>query len=117
MKSIALLVTQSPFSDSKGHDALDMALVLGSFEIPTALFFVSSGVNHLRTLQPDTFNVKDFTKSFSALPFYDVEDLWVCREDLQLWSIDAALLGPELRILSKAGIQKKLAEYDRIIRF
>lgn len=117
MKSMALVLTQSPFVNGNGHDALDMAMVLGSFEIPTAMFFVNSGVNQLRTLQPEVFKVKNYTKSFGALPFYDVEELYVCAEDLRHWGVSEELINADFQILNRTKIRNKLSEFPRIVRF
>lgn len=117
MKSIALVLTESPFADTKGHDALDMSMVLGSFEIPTALFFLGAGVNQLRQLHPEVFAIKNYTKSFAALPFYDVEDLYACKEDLQQWNMSETALMDDLQILSNEEIQARLAQFNRVIRF
>jgi tRNA 2-thiouridine synthesizing protein C len=117
MNSIALVLTQSPFTSYAGQDAQDMAMVLGTFEIPTALFFMSDAVNQLRKLDPKKMAIKDFTKTFSALPFYDVEDLYVCREDLQQRQIQETSLTEDFQILDKGDLVQKLSQYQRVIRF
>ena len=117
MKSVALILTRPPFANGDSHDALDMAMVLGSFEIFTALFFVNAGVNQLRKLQPEVVEVKDFTKSFAALPFYDVEELYVCDEDMLHWGMSGATLNKEFKVISRAEMQSKLIKFDRVIRF
>lgn len=117
MRSVAILITHSPFGDSSGHDALDMSMVLGTFEVDTAIFFMSDAVNQLRALKTETFNLKDFTKSFAALPFYDVEQLFACRQSLQKWQIKEDTLIDAIHVLDEGSITEKLAQFDRVITF
>ncbi len=39
IKSLAILNSKAPYGSSAGKDALDIALVFGSFEQPVSLFF------------------------------------------------------------------------------
>lgn len=117
MKSTALILTQSPFSNSLSHDALDMAMVLGTFEIPTALFFVSGAVSQFVALKPEILGIKNYVKSFAALPFYDVTDLYVCREDLLSYNISEENLTDNFQLLNKQEIREKLQSYHQVITF
>ena len=117
MKSTALILTQSPFANSSNHDALDMAMVLGTFEIPTALFFVSGAVSQFMTLNPEVLGIKNYVKSFAALPFYDVEDLYVCREDFQSHNMSTENLPDDFQLLNKQEIREKLQCYHQVIKF
>ena len=42
-KSIAIVNTQAPFSSATGKEALDAALIFGSFEQAISLFFIGDG--------------------------------------------------------------------------
>ena len=117
MKSVALILTQSPFANSASNDALDMSMVLGSFEVPTALFFVGDAVRQFASLQPEKMNIKNFTKSFSALPFYDIEALYIRKADLEFNEIPEAGISDDFEVLDEQGVQSKLATFDRVILF
>lgn len=117
MKSTALILTQSPFGNSSSHDALDMAMVLGTFEIPTALFFVSGAVRQFTALKPDVLGIKNYVKSFAALPFYDVEDLYVCKEDLLSHNISHQNLPEDFQLLTKKAIGEKLQCFHQVVKF
>jgi tRNA 2-thiouridine synthesizing protein C len=43
-KTIAIINTQAPFSTAVGKEALDAALIFGSYEQATSLFFLGDGV-------------------------------------------------------------------------
>ncbi|BDX06628.1 DsrE family protein [Planctobacterium marinum] len=116
-KNLALLLTQSPFANSAGQDALDMAMVLGTFEIPSALFFLSDAVYQLQTVNVAKTGIKDFTKSFAALPFYDIEEIYVSELDLERRDIDASGLPDFVTPLAPLALADKLAEYKQVVRF
>ena len=116
-KKLALLLTQSPFANSSGQDALDMAMVLGTFEIPSALFFLSDAVYQLQSVNVGDTGIKDFTKSFAALPFYDIDEIYVSALDLERRDIDAAELPDFVTPLTPMALSDKLAEYQQVVRF
>lgn len=116
-KNIALVITQPPFANTSGQDAVDMAMVLGTFEIPTAMFFVSGGVRQLTSVNTTGTSLKDFTKSFAALPFYDIENIYASQLDLQRHNINQQELPDFVQVLTPADLSLTLSEYQRVIRF
>lgn len=116
-KNIALVITQPPFANTSGQDAVDMAMVLGTFEIPTALFFASGGVRQLASVNTTGTSLKDFTKSFAALPFYDIDDIYASQLDLQRHNINLQELPDFVQVLTPADLSLTLSEYQRVIRF
>lgn len=116
-KKVALLLTQAPFANSAGQDGLDMAMVLGSFEIPSAMFFLSDAVYQLRQVNTENTGLKNYTKSFAALPFYDIEDIYVSALDLERRDIDSADLPDFVTALTPNQLADKLADYQQVIRF
>ncbi|GHE83173.1 sulfurtransferase complex subunit TusC [Thalassotalea profundi] len=82
-KKVAILNTKAPFSQTAAKAALDVALIYGSFEQETSLFFQGDGVYQLiDKQQPDIIGTKDFLKTFSAFEFYDLEKIYVCQQSL-----------------------------------
>lgn len=99
-----------------------MAMVLGTFEIPCALFFVSSSVRQFASLKPEALRIKNYIKSFAVLPFYDVEELYICRDDILRYNIaeDHVFIDhipKEFQLLSSAEIQEKLQRFHQVVRF
>ena len=47
VKTLAIINAKAPYSDNAGKDALDIALIFGSFEQPVSLFFQGDGVYQL----------------------------------------------------------------------
>lgn len=101
-----------------GKEALDLALILGSFEQNVALFFQGNGVYQLVQNQAlEQINQKDYLATFAALPFYDVEQIFICQEDIAQRKINTEQLLPHAEILSRAAFQQKLAQFDVCLRF
>lgn len=93
-----------------------MAMVLGTFEIPTALFFVGRSVMQFNAIQPELIHTKNFVKGFSALPFYDVQDLFVCEQSLAQFGVAIELVPPPMQILDKHTLKSTLALYDAVVK-
>ena len=80
---LAIINSKAPFSSDFGKDALDVALIFGSFEQKISLFFQGDGVYQLIAKQDGTLvSIKDYLKTFSAFEFYDIEDIYVCQQSL-----------------------------------
>ncbi len=117
-KSLALLNSRAPFASSAGKDALDIALVFGSFEQPTALFFQGDGVYQLIQGQSGEFiSVKDYLKTFSAFEFYDIEEICVCQDSLIERGLSNDFHIDNVQILKQQDFANKLAANDIILRF
>ncbi|MFQ3209639.1 MAG: tRNA 2-thiouridine synthesizing protein C, partial [Colwellia sp.] len=80
---LAIINSKAPFSSNHGKDALDVALMFGSFEQKVSLFFQGDGVYQLMANQDGRLvSIKDYLKTFSAFEFYDIEDIYVCQQSL-----------------------------------
>jgi tRNA 2-thiouridine synthesizing protein C len=117
-KSYAIINSRSPFDISHGKEALDAALILGSYEQPVALFFIDDGVYHTQQGQkPQTLGAKDYLATYQALGFYDIEQLYVCRESLAARKLSTNLNLADAQLLSSAEIGEKLQQFDICLRF
>ena len=82
-KSIAILNTCPPFAQATAKEALDVALIYGSYEQSTHLFYQGDGVYQLISQQqPELITTKDFLKTFSAFEFYELDHVYVCQQSL-----------------------------------
>lgn len=117
-KSIGILNTSSPFQNSNAKDSLDVALIMGTFEQQTSLFFQGEGVWLLIKQQPESINVKDFLKTFSAFEFYDIEEIFVCEKSLHERGITPSSFHIEnITILDQRSFADTLGANDIIFRF
>lgn len=117
-KLTAILNARAPYSDTAGKDALDIALIFGSFEQPTSLFFQGDGVWQLSQGQNGTIiSVKDYLKTFAAFEFYDLENIYVCLESLTQRGLTAEFHIENVQVLAKKEFTEKLATHHTVLRF
>lgn len=117
-KKIALLNTSAPYSTSSAKDSLDLALIFGSYEQETGLFFQGDGVWQLiDNQQPQIINNKDFLKTYSALEFYDIEKLYVCNDSLIERSLKPEFHVDNVTVLKRNDFIAMLNNYTTIFKF
>jgi len=116
--SLAIINASSPYSLSNGKDALDLALIFGSYEQDIALFFIGDGIWQLvNGANGELLGIKDYLKTFSALPFYDVENIYVCRQSLEERQLTLPLNIDQAVILSPKEFSLKIRQYKSVLRF
>jgi tRNA 2-thiouridine synthesizing protein C len=116
-KSVAIINSQSPYTENIAKEALDLALMFGSFEQGVSLFFHAEGVRQLVKQQLELCTMKDFLATFSALPFYDIEQLYVCQQSLQERGLTTDFHVANVNVLTPAQFTEKLYQHDVIFRF
>lgn len=118
-KSVALINSKAPFSSSNGREALDVALIFGSYEYPISLFFQGDGVWQLISQQDATMiSAKDYLKTFAALEFYDIEHIYVCEQSLTQRHIKVNDFHIDnVVVLTPQAMAEKLQQFSTILRF
>lgn len=117
-KLTAILNSKAPYSNTAGKDALDIALIFGSFEQPTSLFFQGDGVWQLMQGQNGTIiSVKDYLKTFAAFKFYDLENIYVCQESLIQRGLTDNFHIDQVQVLARDEFAEKLALHHTVLRF
>lgn len=117
-KSIAIINSQGPLASSAGQESLDLVMAAGSFGQEVAVFFIGDGVYQLiKTQQPELAGVRHYSKGFAALPFYDIEDIYVCQASLEQRQLSTDTLSIKVELLQPRALADKLAHFDHLIRF
>ena len=118
MTRIALINKASPYTTSHGQESLDLALAGGSFGQEVSLFFIEDGVFQLLADQsPDRIEHKNYSKTFSALEFYDVENLYVCKKSLESRGLSSTDLCVEVEVLTTTQLNDALASHQHCLSF
>ncbi len=116
--SIALVNKTAPYGQANGQESLDLALAAGSFGQDLSLFFIEDGVFQLLAKQaPACIEVKNYSKTFAALEFYDIEHIYVCSDSLKARNLEPKNLCIELEVLSKKDLQQRLSQHQHILSF
>ena len=118
IKTLAILNAKAPYASSAGKDALDIALIFGSFEQPVSLFFQGDGVWQLISGQDGSIiSVKDYLKTFAAFEFYDIENVYVCQASLTERNLPANFHIEKVQVLNQHDFSLKLASHQTVLRF
>ena len=118
VKTLAIINAKAPYSDNAGKDALDIALIFGSFEQPVSLFFQGDGVFQLQQGHDGTLiSVKDYLKTFSAFEFYDIEQVYVCATSLTERNLAIDFHIDNVQVLTPTEFAMKLASHQTVLRF
>jgi tRNA 2-thiouridine synthesizing protein C len=117
-KSIAILNTKAPFAQSNAKESIDVALIFGTYEQNTHLFFQGDGVYQLLNKQtPDNISIKDFLKTFSAFEFYDLNNIYVCQRSLTERKLLADFHISNVQVLSNEDFTTALHQHSVILNF
>lgn len=115
---LAIINSKGPFSSVHGKDALDVALILGSFEQKVALFFQGDGVYQLISDQDGTLvSIKDYLKTFSAFDFYDIDEVYACQLSLNERGLTQDFHISDVRVLSSSDFSKAINSHQHVLRF
>lgn len=115
---LAIINSKAPFSSDYGKDALDVALIFGSFEQKVSLFFQGDGVYQLIANQDATLvSIKDYLKTFSAFEFYDIEDIYVCQQSLVNRQLDETFHIKDVNVLASVEFGLALNRHQHVLRF
>ncbi len=116
MKKIALVFTQSAFSQSISREAQDLALALAAVEHEVTLIYLDAAVTQLLPAAQQHFGVKDFTLSQKLFALYDIHQVVVARDAMALFQLDVNELRIDAELLSNDDIKALLLTQDHIVR-
>jgi tRNA 2-thiouridine synthesizing protein C len=117
-KRILIICRKAPYGNSLAREALDIALATSVFEQTLALLFMGDGVWQLMPGQ-DSMGIpsKNHSKQLSALPLYDVNDIYIDSEALAHRKLTAdALILPTQPLASK-DIGHFIDSFDTVLSF
>jgi tRNA 2-thiouridine synthesizing protein C len=116
--SIAIINRSSPYGNSNGQESLDLVLAASSFGQQISLIFLEDGVYQLlRSQAPEAIEHKNYSKTFAALTFYDVEDLYVCSDSLSKRNLSIDNLCIEIKPVTSNQIAQLLLQHTHILSF
>ena len=118
IKKIAVINASAPYGNNAGKDALDLALIFGSYEQAISLFFHNDGVWQLiNGQQPQVIQQKDYLKTFSAFDLYDIQHVYVAQESLDERGLSVNFHIPNVTVLTQQAFNDELAKHQTIFRF
>lgn len=116
MNRIGIINRSAPYSGQAGQESVDLALAAASFGQQVSIFFVDDGVFQLLPNQkPSQLERKDFTKSFGAFEFYDIDNIYVCQQSLEKRGMSNAQLTVDVKVLNGADFNQVLSQHQHLV--
>ena len=117
-KRILIICRKAPYGNSLSREALDIALATSVFEQTLALLFMGDGVWQLMPGQNSMgIPSKNHSKQLSALPLYDVNDIYIDSEALSVRKLSADSLILPTKPLSIQEIGQFIDSFDTVLSF
>lgn len=95
-----------------------MALAMSNFAQNVSVFFIEDGVFQLLVSQdPTSIDAKAYYKTFPALEFYDIENIYVCETSLLKRGIQVSQLCIPVTLIELAELPELLAKHQHLMSF
>ena len=93
-------------------------MAMSNFGQQLSVFFIDDGVYQLSKGQtPQHIARKHFTKGLAALPFYEVDNIFVCQYSLAQRGIPADELSIEVQLVSPEKLAALLGAHKQVVTF
>ena len=117
-KRILIICRKAPYGNSLAREALDIALATSVFEQTLALLFMGDGVWQLMSDQ-DSMGIpsKNHSKQLSALPLYDVNEVYIDSDALVQRHLAADTLILPTKPLTTKEIGQFIDSFDTVLSF
>ena len=116
--AVAIIHKTPPGSNPNGLEALDTAFSLANLEQHVAMFFIHDGVFQLAKGQhPESIGFKNHTKTYPALEFYDIEDIYVCSTSMKERSLSTDNLVTEVTEFDADQLSSLLQPFNQVLTF
>jgi len=116
--TIAILNKSAPYGNVNGQESLDMALAMSNFGQEVSLFFIEDGVLQLVKQQtPGKIQHKAYHKTFAALTFYDIDNIYVCQQSLLERNLTVTGLSIPVTLIELSQLTTLIGEHDQVMVF
>lgn len=117
-KKILIVCRKPPYGTSLSREVIDIALACAAFDQDMALLFLDDGIYQLlKDQETDTIKSKNHGKVLSALPLYDIDQIYVDIQAMQKRHIATEDLLLKANELSNDGIIALMQRSDVIFNF
>ena len=117
-RQILLVCRTAPYGDSLARESIETALAAGALGVKVAVLFIDEGVWQLVDRQkPESIASKNHGAILSALPLYDVEQLWVDSASINKRGINGENLAELAQVINSNQVKDVLASYTMILSF
>lgn len=115
-RSILVVCRTGPHGSPVGPEALELTLMAGAFDRPTALLLLDEGVLQLvRGQAPEGLPAKDYAPGFAALGDHGVERVFVERQSLEERGLTPETLMIPVEPVDRSAVRALMAEADHVL--
>lgn len=117
---IAFVFTQPPYGNSRSREGLDALLAMAAYcdENEISVFFLNDGIlNLLVQQQADLILQKDTLAVFKLLDLYEIENRFICQQDLERYQLSNLNLQLNCQQLDQTAFFAKLQQAEKILTF
>jgi len=109
---------RAPHGTIYALESLETVLIGAAFDQDVSMVFIDDGVYQLKKdQQPDSLEMKNFSKTYRALEMYDVEKLFVEKESLEARGMSEEDLVVDVEIMDRDALSKLMDEQDVVMSF
>lgn len=109
---------RAPYDGHQATELLDALLVSAAFGLNPTVLFMGDGVwQLLGPQQPDAYGGKSLAAQLEALPLYDVDNILVEQESLEVRHIDPEALILPVRLVPRRALAELLSTHAPVVRF
>lgn len=117
-KSVLIINQSAPYGSSKARESLDVALTCSIFDMPVSLLFIGDGLFQLiKGQSPELLNMKKHEAMLTALPMYDIEQIFVTEEDLKQNGLLEQDLALQVNVVTRSSISDLIQKHDSVMTF
>lgn len=117
-KKILFINSQAPYGTARAQEALDVLLMLSTFDQQLSVLFLNDGILQLKSGQDALqISAKNFIAAYKALPLYDIKNVYVAAESLKQLGLTVKDLFIEANLLTNEQVSQLLAQQDSILNF
>ncbi|UTW13497.1 sulfurtransferase complex subunit TusC [Marinobacterium rhizophilum] len=117
-KRFLVISRRPPYGSSHARDALDTALTTAVFEQPVSMLFLDDGVYQLlQSQEPAAIQQKNLGATLSALPMYDIDQLYACNCAMHNRGLVAEDCLLPVQLLDEDGIAQLIRSHDVVMSF
>ena len=118
MTTLGFVFRQAPHGVASGREGLDAVLATSAYSEDISLFFHGDGVYQLLDgQQPKDILSRDYIATFKMLELYDIEQVYVCQQSLQVRGLTTDDLLIDVIACEPAEFSERLHACQRVLAF
>jgi len=117
-KRILIVCRKPPYGNSLAREAIDIALATSVFQQTLAVLFLGDGIWQLAPEQDSSaIKTKNHGKQLSVLPLYDIHDIYVDSDALEVRQLSLNSLIVPVKPLQAQEIGLFINSFDTVLSF